>query len=133
MAGKAQRCLKNIKSGVIYRMNKNIVKYRAQDFEIVMAVPDAKNPHGWREINTEQDMTPDTTDEITDVVSDVPLPVEPSPAVDPLLLGAIAELDPDNKEHYTNGGKPDAKVLSGLLDRNVSAKERDVAFAEFSK
>lgn len=47
------------------------------------------------------------------------------------VVAAIGELDNGNPEHYTNGGKPDAKVLSRMLERNVSAAERDEAFEVF--
>ena len=48
------------------------------------------------------------------------------------VIAAISEMDKDNTDEYTNGGKPDAKVLSQRLGRNVSASERDEAFDLFS-
>lgn len=45
------------------------------------------------------------------------------------IAGAIGKLDPDNKDHWTADGKPDANALSDLLDRRVSAAERDAAWA----
>jgi len=50
-----------------------------------------------------------------------------------LLVEAIGQLDPNNKEHYTNANKPDAKVLSKMLNSDVRAAERDFAFAEYQR
>lgn len=47
------------------------------------------------------------------------------------IMALIGEMDPHNKDQYTAAGKPDAKVLSSLLGRNVSAAERDEAYETF--
>lgn len=41
------------------------------------------------------------------------------------ILDAIDELDPDNKDHWTNDGKPDATALAEIVGERVSAKLRD--------
>jgi len=43
---------------------------------------------------------------------------------------AIEQLDLSDPTHVTEDGKPDATVLSDLLGRRVSARERDDAWAE---
>jgi hypothetical protein len=65
-----------------------------------------------------------TGDSITDVMVDAHAQIS--------LLEAIAQLDPENGEHYTATGKPKADALSELLGREVSAAERDEAFATFT-
>lgn len=52
-----------------------------------------------------------------------------SPAPSTELMDAIAQLDADNKEHWTADGKPDIKALSAILARKVSADERDNAWS----
>lgn len=42
---------------------------------------------------------------------------------------AIAQLDPENPEHYTKGGKPQTSALEQILGRPVSAAERDAALS----
>ncbi len=49
------------------------------------------------------------------------------------LSEAIDLLKEDNEAHWTNDGKPDAKALSSILGRNVSAAERDEAWQEYNK
>lgn len=44
------------------------------------------------------------------------------------LVAAIGLLDKDNPEHWTRSRKPEVSILAGLLDRKVTAKQRDVAF-----
>lgn len=45
------------------------------------------------------------------------------------LIDAILSLESDNPAHFSaTTGKPDLSVLSGLLDRKVSGKERDEAW-----
>ena len=46
------------------------------------------------------------------------------------IVETISLLDKDNKEHFTNDGKPDARVLSELLGWTVSAQERDAVWGE---
>jgi len=58
---------------------------------------------------------------------------EQEPVVDEALVNAIVELDPENPAHFANNGKPEIKVLAGLLDRKVSGKERDDAFKVFNQ
>lgn len=45
------------------------------------------------------------------------------------LIAHIVQLDPDNKELWTNGGKPQAKALAESCGQEVSAALRDEAFA----
>ncbi len=49
------------------------------------------------------------------------------------IKATIAQLDLSDPTHVTEGGKPDATVLSDLLGWKVSAKERDEAWAEFER
>lgn len=49
---------------------------------------------------------------------------------DPLVL-AIMQLDPENPDHYTKDGVPKVEVLQALAGRDVSAAERDAAFAKY--
>lgn len=50
---------------------------------------------------------------------------------DPTLVMAIAELDPNNSAHFNTHGKPELKILEGLLKRKVTGKERDAAHAYY--
>lgn len=43
------------------------------------------------------------------------------------IKGAIAQLDPDNPEHFTKGGKPQVEAIEAVLGYGVSAAERDAA------
>lgn len=47
------------------------------------------------------------------------------------IVNAIGDLDDDEPEHWTKSGKPDASVLSKLLDHPVSAAERDEAWEKY--
>lgn len=53
--------------------------------------------------------------------------------IDVALVNAIAELEPGNSAHFTTQGKPELKILAGLLKRKVTGKERDAAFAYFNE
>ncbi len=46
------------------------------------------------------------------------------------LIDAIKQLDPDNTDHFTSGGKPQVDALEKLMGKSVSAAERDAAWAE---
>jgi hypothetical protein len=46
------------------------------------------------------------------------------------IKATIEQLDLSDPTHVTEDGKPDATVLSDLLGRKVSARERDDAWAE---
>ena len=46
------------------------------------------------------------------------------------IKATIEQLDLSDQTHVTEDGKPDATVLSDLLGWQVSAKERDDAWAE---
>lgn len=55
----------------------------------------------------------------------------PAPAAEVSdLVRAIRALDPDDPAHWTKSGKPDATALTERLGRQVSAAERDEAWAE---
>lgn len=45
------------------------------------------------------------------------------------LTEAILTLDVSNPDHFTQGGKPELKVLSKLMGRNVPGAERDEAWS----
>ncbi len=49
------------------------------------------------------------------------------------IFDAIEDLEEDNKDHWTKDGKPDAKELSRILGREVTAEERNQAWAEYNK
>lgn len=75
--------------------------------------------------------------------SEQPGPAEPPVATDPgglsrpgsgeaspmTLREAILDLDADNPDHWTADGKPDARALADILDRKVTAAERDAAWS----
>ncbi|MCG9722114.1 HI1506-related protein [Shewanella sp. Isolate7] len=44
---------------------------------------------------------------------------------------AIAKLDPDNRDHFTGGGKPQCAALEALMGKAISASERDALWAEY--
>lgn len=52
-------------------------------------------------------------------------------SADLTLLNAIAQLDPNNDEHYTKSGKPQTEALEALVDRSITAAERDQAWADY--
>ena len=62
-------------------------------------------------------------------------PVVESALADPnelqVVVAAIGQMDKDNPDDYTNGGKPDANRLSTECGFNVSAALRDEAFEVF--
>lgn len=61
-------------------------------------------------------------------------PLGDSPLPDPLavLLGdAIAQLDPQNPDHFTSGGKPQVDALSDITYQPVSAAQRDAAWMAY--
>lgn len=47
------------------------------------------------------------------------------------LVAHIAELNPDNAELWTSGGKPQTKALADLAGQDVSAALRDEAWAAY--
>ena len=49
------------------------------------------------------------------------------------IIAAIGELDPDNPEHFTKGGKPEVKALEAILGFDITAAERDAAWAAFQE
>jgi len=49
------------------------------------------------------------------------------------ITEAIRRLDTTDPTHMTEGGKPDATVLSDLLGWRVSAEERDAAWEEVQR
>ena len=60
-------------------------------------------------------------------------PVE-APQVQPISMGeALALLDPDNEDHFTKAGKPNAKVLSEIMGREIKAVERDALWEDYQK
>lgn len=46
-----------------------------------------------------------------------------------LIKDAISKLEPDNKKHWTEDNKPDAKALSKTAGAAISADERDAVWA----
>ncbi len=44
------------------------------------------------------------------------------------VQGAIFQLESDNPAHWTKGGKPEINALSAILERKVTASERDDAW-----
>ena len=61
-------------------------------------------------------------------------PAKQIPDLQGLSIGeAVALLDPDNEEHFTRAGKPNAKVLSELMGREVKSAERDTFWENYQK
>jgi len=44
---------------------------------------------------------------------------------------AISLLDPENEEHFTQSGKPEVDNLKELIDKDVTAAERDLAWEAY--
>lgn len=40
-------------------------------------------------------------------------------------------LDPQNPEHFTNGGKPEVKAIEAILEIDITAAERDAAWDKY--
>ena len=49
------------------------------------------------------------------------------------IVEAIAMLDPANKEHRTDDGKPKVTAIESILGRQISAADRDMAWEQISK
>lgn len=49
------------------------------------------------------------------------------------LVEAIGLLEPGNETHWTAGGVPEVSALKKLVDRKVTAGERDAAWAIFQE
>lgn len=90
---------------------------RGEEFDLELEPVDGPVPA--------EDLAGATDDE--DPPADLPEPADPLED----LVDVIAALDSEDPAHYTEGGKPDARVLSDLVNRRVSAAERDAAFARF--
>lgn len=43
------------------------------------------------------------------------------------IRDAIAQLDPENPEHFTKDGKPQVAAIEAILGYNITAAERDAA------
>jgi hypothetical protein len=48
------------------------------------------------------------------------------------IIDAIEVLDENNEDHWTTTGKPDTRALSDVLDRQVTAAERDAAWEAYN-
>ncbi len=46
---------------------------------------------------------------------------------------AIAELDPDNPDHWLKDGRPDVKAIEEIINAKISAAERDVIWEEMQQ
>ncbi|MCH4295572.1 HI1506-related protein [Shewanella sp. 3B26] len=44
---------------------------------------------------------------------------------------AVATLEPDNREHFTSGGKPQLEVLGKLMGKTLTAAERDAQWLAY--
>ncbi len=44
------------------------------------------------------------------------------------IIAVIAEMDPKDEEQFTEGGKPDAKYITSVLGKRISAAQRDEAW-----
>ena len=49
------------------------------------------------------------------------------------LVAAIADLNPDNADHFTNAGKPEIKALNAIVSEKVSGADRDTAWELYQK
>jgi hypothetical protein len=45
------------------------------------------------------------------------------------IVEAIGKLDKGNSEHWTNGGSPQVAAIEGILGKQISAADRDAAWA----
>ena len=54
-----------------------------------------------------------------------------SPEARQAIIDAIGQLDPDNSQAWTSGGKPDVAALELVLGYDIDAADRDAAWAEF--
>jgi hypothetical protein len=75
----------------------------------------------WTEDEPDADLTGDGVS-----VDDDGRPLDKDERLD-AITAAIAELDPDNEEHFTRAGKPEVRALSAVLGWPVTAAERDEA------
>lgn len=55
--------------------------------------------------------------------------VDPQNVAD--ILGILGELDP--AKDFTSNGEPEVKAIEALLDRDITAAERDAAWTEYSR
>ena len=58
-------------------------------------------------------------------------PEDAGPAGVGSVVAAIGELDPDDAGSWTKSGKPELKALEALLGADLTAAERDEAWAAF--
>ncbi len=49
------------------------------------------------------------------------------------IVEAIGKLDPANKEHRTDDGRPKVTAIESILGRQISAADRDMAWEQISK
>lgn len=49
--------------------------------------------------------------------------------IEEMILLAIADLDPDDEDHFTADNKPQVAALEELLDMEITADQRDTAWA----
>lgn len=49
------------------------------------------------------------------------------------IIAAIAQINPDDESLWTADNKPTVEVLEDLLDKKITAEQRDEAFVVFSQ
>lgn len=62
-----------------------------------------------------------------------PQPETKKPITEARIVEAIGQLEPGNDAHWTKGQKPEVKALEAILGGDISAAERDAAFAVFQE
>ena len=80
----------------------------------------------WAEIEAE----PELTVQRIDAPSDSPAPAAPGGADIADIVAAINRLDPVDKSAWTAGGKPQVAALEKIIGRDISAADRDTAWAQ---
>ncbi len=58
---------------------------------------------------------------------------DPKPLTEAEIVEAIGRLNPDNKDHWTKGNKPELAALENILGQRPTSAERDTAFAVFKE
>lgn len=71
---------------------------------------------------------------VREVEVESPAPAAPKRAIDrAAIVAAIGQLEPGNKDHWTQAGAPDVRALEAVLGGQISAKDRDQAWAAAQK
>lgn len=50
-----------------------------------------------------------------------------------LIMDAIEQLDPESENDFTKGGLPDVKAIEAVLEEDITAAERDIAWQQLQE